>query len=1072
MPTELAQRFLDASAELEGEQRLVTMLFADLAQSTDIMRSLGAERMADLLEELLGGIAQTVYRFEGTIIDVAGDGALCAFGAPIAHEDDAERALRSALAIRAVVAAAAPRVVGTGHELAVRIGVHTGPVVVRMLGQQMRLKYSAVGDAVHLAQRLQGAAAPGEIVVSATTQRLAASPFRFSGPVSLALKGFGEGNVAFKLIGEHDTSERRRVDEDATPFVGRAGELGQLRDRIDELASGRGGIVTIVGDAGIGKSRLIAEARRALPAGYVWLEGRAPSYGQNMPYFIIGQLIRRAARIGDEAPEREARERLRSTIARETGEDRAAALYPFIALALGMRLEPADAEATGRHAGDGLQREVLGALRELVVAVARRSPTVLVYEDVHWSDGASAAAIEDLLTLAADHRVLHVLVMRPDRDAPSWALKQRIDERYPGHTAVELGPLSAQASAQLAGGILGMDDLAADIRGSILGKAEGVPLFLEELTRALVEGGVLKRDGGAWRLTVAERDLRVPDTVEAAILARLDRLEHPVKRVLQIASVIGRVFNYRVLAAVSRANGELQVPLQELQRLEFIREAPRRAEIEYTFRHALIQDVAYQSLLGPRRHELHRRVGDAMEELFGDRATELRGIIAEHFLRGEAWDKAADNFSEAGDAAARLYAYVDARRHYANALAALSHLPDDAVRRTRQFDLIIKEVRVSFVTLDPELIFARMSEAETLARSIPGPDGVIGGDRLRLARVQYWRGRAHYYRNEMREAIQLYKQAREVAQEFNDEELLALPSSVIGQVLLLQGEAGQARVLLEQAAVRLERAANWAEWIRAEGYYGAALAACGEAGEGVRHGERALARALEMGTPTGIGVAQSLLAGTNLLAVDDEGTVRTGRETVATADRTGDKIVLYGGLIYLAFGESRTGRLDEAFATITRLRALESGGRRLILADLSAVAEAELYLNAGRLEASTALIDQALAAAQTVGSRISRGMAERLRGRELVARDPGSWDAAEPHFAASVEAFEGGHMMLQAAETLLVWGKLQMGRGDTRAAVPHLEEAAERFKRAPVMRKYEEAKGYLERITRTGGART
>lgn len=1071
IPTELAQRFLDASAEREGEQRLVTMLFADLAQSTEIMRSLGAERMVDLLEELLGGIAQTVYRFEGTIIDVAGDGALCAFGAPIAHEDDAERALRAALAIRVVVAAAAPRVAGTGHELAVRIGVHTGPVVVRMIGQQLRLKYSAVGDAVHLAQRLQGAAAPGEIVVSATTRRLAAAPFRFSGPLSLSLKGFGEGSVAFRLTGEHDTAERRAVGESTTLFVGRSAELGQLRDRIGELATGRGGIVTVVGEAGIGKSRLIAEARRMVPTGYVWLEGRAPSYGTNMPYFIIGQLVRRASRIGDEDPERDARERLRSMIARETGEERAAALYPLIALVLGMRLESADASASERYVGDALQREVLGALRELVVAVAGRTPLVLVYEDVHWSDRASVAVIEELLTLVNDHAVLHVLAMRPDRDAPSWPLKQRIEERYPRqHTSLTLGPLSAEASAQLASGILGTDDLASDVRGSILGKAEGVPLFLEELTRSLVESGMLKRDGAVWRLTVAARDLRVPDTVEAAILARVDRLENLVKRVMQIASVIGRVFNYRVLAEVSGADGELEGPLQELQRLEFIREAPRRPEIEYAFRHALIQDVAYQSLLGARRTELHRRVGEAMEKLFADRVTELRGIIAEHFLRGEDWVRAVELLSAAGDAASLLYAHAEARQRYTQALEALQHLPDTVTTRQRRFDLVIDRVRVSFIAEGPDRILAQMDDLEALARDLPGPDGTPGADRLRLARVQYWRGRSRYYRNELREAIGYYQQTLTVAQELGDEELLAIPSSVIGQAVLLQGQFSKARVLLAQGAERLEKEGNWAEWIRATAYYGLAVAGTGDYPGGLAIAERALARATEMGSLTGIGVCQVLIASVHFQACDDRRLLDAARAAVEAAERADDKIPLYAGLAYTAWAESRLGRHDDAFASMARSRAVgESAGGRLVLADLFMVADAELHLNVGRVDDAMAIAERAINAAKVSGAAFAAALAHRLHARALAAVRPPVWHLAESDLEASLAALEAGGLVLQIGETELWWGRLLLEHGDRTRAAPHLEKAAARFERAGLIAKHDEAKATLRMAERQSG---
>jgi tetratricopeptide (TPR) repeat protein len=671
----------------------------------------------------------------------------------------------------------------------------------------------------------------------------------------------------------------------------------------------------------------------------------------------------------------------------------------------------------------------------------------------------------------SDHPVLHVLAMRPDQDAPSWPLKQRIEERYSDrHTSLTLGPLSPEASAELAGFVLGTHDLASDIRSSILGKAEGVPLFLEELTRALVEGGMLKREGGAWRLAVAARDLRVPDTVEAAILARLDRLEHPVKRVLQIASVIGRVFSYRVLAEVSQADGELQKPLQELQRLEFIREAPRQREVEYAFRHALIQDVAYQSLLGPRRHELHRQVGDAMETLFADRATELRGIIAEHFLRGEDWAKAVDLLSAAGDAAASLYAHTEARQHYSQALSALEHLPDTVDARRQRFDLVIKRVRVSFIAEGPDRVLSMMDELETLAHELPGPDGTAGTDRLRLARVQYWRGRSRYYRNELREAIGYYQQALAVAQELGDEELLAIPSSVIGQAVLLQGQFAKAKVLLAQGVERLERQGSWAEWIRAAAYYGLAIAGTGDYAGGVAMVERALGRAAEMGSLTGIGVTGILVASVHFQACAEQRVLDAARAAVEAAEQANDKIPLYAGLAFRAWAESRLGRHDDAFASMARSREVgESIGGRLVLADLFMSYDAELHLNAGRIDEAIAIAERAIEASKASGAMFSAALAHRLRARALAASGSPAWHLVELDLEASRAALEAGGLVLQIGETELWWGRLLLAHGDPEAAVAHLTKAAARFEAGDLVAKLSEAKAELMLAERKGG---
>jgi predicted ATPase len=427
-------------------------------------------------------------------------------------------------------------------------------VVMRAIGQDYQLTYTAIGDAVHLTQRLEAAARPGEILVSAKTRQLVASLFRFSEPEPLSLKGFASPQMAAGLLGEQDAVDRRPIDASRAAFVGRESDLATLQARLDELATElAGGVLTIWGEAGIGKSRLVAELHRRTPPTITWLEGRALSYAQNAPYSIIGRQIRRAAgiRVGD--TERSARAKLRDMVTRECGPDQAPKVYPFIATALAMRLEEFEATLVQGLSGDPLQHEVVHALSTLVGATARRAPLVLVFQDLHWSDQASTAAIEELLALAEDHPVLYMLVARPDAQAPSWALRQKIDAVYPHrHTSISLGPLSRQASASLAMNLLKTDSLPTELRELVLEKAEGVPLFVEELTRSLVEQGAVTRQGVSWRLGVSADELRVPDTVQGIILARLDRLDDRLKRVLQVASVVGPVLPYSVLAKGER----------------------------------------------------------------------------------------------------------------------------------------------------------------------------------------------------------------------------------------------------------------------------------------------------------------------------------------------------------------------------------------------------------------------------------------------------------------------------------------------------------------------------------------
>ena len=1048
LPRDLRERFLAAGKEAVGEQRQATILFVDLVQSTELLGALGDEAMADLLDELMGGIAGIVDDLEGTVAEVMGDGALCMFGAPVAHEDDPERALRAALAIGRFVAELSPiRMAEADRRPEVRIGVHTGMVVMRAIGQDYRLTYTAIGDAVHLTQRLQAAARPGEILVSVKTRQLVASLFRFSEPEPFALKGFVGTQAAVRLLGEQDTVQRRPLDASGATFVGRERDLAALQARLDELAAGlAGSVVTIWGEAGIGKSRLVAELRRRAPASITWLEGRALSYAQNAPYSIIGRQLRRAAgiRVGD--TDRSARAKLHNLVTRECGPDEGPTIYPFIATALAMRLEEPEAALVEGLSGDPLQREVVRSLRALVGATASRAPLVLVFDDLHWSDRASTAAIEELLPLAEDHPVLCVLVARPDRQAPSWALRQKIETIYPHrHTSVSLGPLSGPASANLAMRLLAADSLPAELRELLLGKAEGVPLFVEELTRSLVEQGALTQQGGGWRLGVSADELRVPDTLQGIILARLDRLEDPLKRVLQLASVVGPVLPYSVLAKVTGANGQLSAQLRDLQRLDLLRETRRRPDSEYVFKHALIRDVAYSTLLRRQRKQLHRRVGEAMEDLLGQRLGEFQSIIAEHFLRAEDWGRAAEYLLRAGDEAARLSADAEARGHYEKAMNALLRLPDTVENRRRRVDTTLKQVAVSSIAQRPDLNLARLAAAEALAGELPEVDAATGEDRLRLARLRYWMGRIHHVSGDPRQAIAHYRQVLAIGQEVGDEQLTAIPSAMIGMALAVQGQWARAGQLLSQAVPALERGGEWREWCRAVGYLGISMVARGDYHGGVAEAQRALDRALELNDQAIIGSNHILLCVTHVLNERMEALAGAAQQAVKEAERSGEQVILYAGLAFRAWANGRLGHHTAARSDMEHSNAVGAGLGRLILADWFAVARADIALAAGHIEEALTLAEQAVGVASQVGSVFTQALAHRVWAQALAAATPPRWEEADAHMATSLGALESGQARLPAAHARLVWGQVCRGRQDTAAALDHLERAADQF---------------------------
>jgi len=1066
LPKDLAARFLAQGAELHGEQRRVTVLFIDIAQSTETTRLLGPERMAELLDRLLGLIARVVFELEGSVIDFAGDGGLCIFGAPVAHEDDADRALNAALRIQAAL-----RPIGDsvpfGQSLAVRIGIHTGDVVVRALGTDVRLKYSAVGEAVHLGQRLQAAAVPGEILVSAATQSLAPG-FRFGSPQTFRLKGFASDVSAAVLLGEQEIAQRRPIAT-GSMLVGREREVDNLRSRLGALENGEGSIVTIVGDAGIGKSRLLAEIRGTLPTSAPWLEGRAISYGQATPYWIIGQQVRRAAGISSADSQDGAREKLQAMILREAGLERSDAIRPFVEAALGMTLDESDAAVVQRYTGDALQSEIHRAVRELVVQVTTRTGVILVFEDAHWIDAASVRVIDNLLPLVEEHRVMLILVSRGDPEAPSAALLQKIETYYPHrHTRLRLGPLSRADSVRITQNILETPELPLEIAEFVHRKAEGVPLFVEELTRSLVEEGALIRDGDWWRPTVALSALRVPATVQGIIMSRIDRLEEPVKRVLQIASVVGRVFNEPVLNLVE-PTGALRSRLLILQRHEFVHETRGETQNEFAFRHALIQDVAYQSLLESRKKELHQGVGAALETLYPARIGEIRSLLAHHFMRGESWDKALRYSIEAGDAASELYAHPEARTHYENALVAVANLPRSDENRQHLVDTTVKLVAVSIDAEIAETNLARLRRAEPAARELTGTSGAAGGDALRLARIHYWMGRLHHVRGEPREAIGYFRQMLPVAEALGDEELAAMPAAVIGTALTVQGQWGKAKGLLGRAVGAFERKQNWPEWIPFQGYYGVSVAACGDYAGGITEGERALARARELHNEHGIGVSLILLCVTHAMAKDTDHLLATSAAGIAASERAGDRLIEYGCRAFQGWALSRAGEHLAAAESMSRSQAVGEGlGPKLILADWFAVARAEMALNAGHTREAVELCRDALVVAERIGSVFTQGLTHEVWAM-AVAEDSAA--EAEAHFAKAIDLIESGDGVLAAGYVYFEWAQLCERQGHTEDAVGHFSTAALRYEACGLPDRAVKARARLSEITSSARAR-
>ena len=638
------------------------MVITDVVDSTAIMERLGPERSKFLFDEIADLMAEQVRRFDGTVAQLTGDGILALFGAPTAHGDDAERAVRAALGIHDSLARYAGEFAGAyAIELAARVAVNTGLVVVPALDAPPDRLYNALGDTVNVAARLQTHAGAAGVVVGPATARELAHRFELEPLGKLELKGKSEPVQAFRVVGE----STRQVAERSL-LVGREPELAALSEALARLEDGIGAIVSITGEAGIGKSRLVSEVRAQAKDDVRFLVGNATSYTTESPFWPLRDLVRNWLGLGVSEPEGKLRLELKAGVAAALN-GQAEAVYPFLASVLGVALDGPDAQRLRDLSRDSVQRQTFEAVATLFEALARERPLCLVFEDLHWADESTLQLIEELLGLADRDAAAIVLLYRSERQHGSWRLGELARQRFP-HRLVELDlhPLAPVDSKLLAGRAAGAD-LPDEVSELLAARSGGNPFFLEEALRDLVERGVLQPINAHWELTVTVDELTVPLLVQEALQARLDRLEPPTREVASIASVIGRTFGLPVLERLADRE-RLLGALSELQRLDLVVEERRRPTPEYRFRHGLVQEVAYTSLTEARRRELHLAAGKALEDLHAGIPEEAYEALARHFSEAAESAKAIEYLLAAGDAAWALYADRAALAHFRRAL--------------------------------------------------------------------------------------------------------------------------------------------------------------------------------------------------------------------------------------------------------------------------------------------------------------------------------------------------------------------------------------------------------------------
>ena len=716
-PHHLAEKILTSKSAFEGERKQVTVLFADLKGSMELLADRDPEEARKLLDPVLEHMMEAVHRYEGTVNQVMGDGIMALFGAPIAHEDHAVRACYAALRMQGSVTRYAEDVRRRhGIDVQIRLGLNSGEVVVRAIGSDLHMDYTAVGQTTHLAARMEQLARPGTTLITVETLRLAEGYITVKALGPVPVKGLTDPVEVFELTGAGHARTRLQaaVIRGLTRFVGREAEVEHLRRVLTLAGAGRGQVVALVGEAGVGKSRLTYEFTHSHRVqDWLILEASSVSYGKATSYLPVIDLLKGYFKIGDGDDHREMRAKV---LGRVLDLDRA--LEPVVPPLLALLDVPVEDPAWQALNPSERRQRMLDAVKRLLLRESQVQPLLVVFEDLHWIDGETQALLDSLVESLASARLLLLVNYRPEYEH-RWASRT-------AYSQLRLDSLPAESAAELLAALLGPDPGLTQLAQMLVKR--GNPFFLEETVRTLVETGALAGERGAYRLTRPVEALQVPATVQTILAARIDRLPAEDKQLLQAASVIGKDVPHALLAAIAeQAEAALQRGLGHLQASEFLHETGLYPDLQYSFKHALTHDVAYQSLLHDRRRALHARIADAIERLYRDRLAEQVERLAHHALRGEVWDRALTYFRQSGAKAFARAANREAVECFEEALAVLQHLPERRETLEQAIDLRI-DLRHALNSLGQ---FPRMldllREAETLAETL--------GDQPRLGRV-------------------------------------------------------------------------------------------------------------------------------------------------------------------------------------------------------------------------------------------------------------------------------------------------------------------------------------------------
>jgi class 3 adenylate cyclase/tetratricopeptide (TPR) repeat protein len=1034
-PKHLAEKILTSRNALEGERKLVTVLFADLKGSMELLADRDPEEARKLLDPVLERMMEAVHRYEGTVNQVMGDGIMALFGAPLAHEDHAVRACYAALRMQESVNRYAEAVRRTeGIPIQIRVGLNSGDVVVRSIGSDLRMDYTAVGQTTHLSARMEQMAMPGSILIPQGTLNLAEGYVVVKPLGPMPIKGLETPVQVYEVTGAATVRSRLHTAaaRGLTRFVGRDSELEQLRQALDVARSGRGQVVAVVGEPGVGKSRLYWEFIHShRTQGWLIVESSSVSYGKATAFLPIIDLLRSYFQI-------EARDEARKIREKVTGKllslDRA--LEPSLPALLWLLDVPVDDDPHWQRLDPPQRRQrTLDGVKRLLLRESQVQPLLVVFEDLHWIDAETQALLDSLVESLPTACLLLLVNYRPEYQH-GWGSKTY-------YRQLRIDPLPPENAGELLGAILGHDPSLEPVKRLLIERTEGNPFFLEECVRTLVEGQVVLGERGAYRLAKTTHAIQVPATAQAILAARIDRLSPEDKRLLQAAAVIGKDVPFGLLHAIADMPEEaLRRGLSQLQAAEFLYEARLFPDLEYTFKHALTHDVAYGSLLQDRRRHLHARIMEAIEQRYPDRLHEQVEELAHHAFRGEVWDKAVGYLRQAGAKAFARSANREAVAYFEQALAALSQFPETRETQEQAIDLRF-DLRTSLFPLglgEVERIFGYLREAERLARALD--------DQRRLGWVSVYMGHLLWMTGHPTEARTFAQNAQTIAERLDDLSLRVGANFYVATVCLTSGEYRQAETFLRTvvqllAGERYRDRCGLAGFpaVMARGYLAWALAEQGVLDEAIVHGQEGLRIAETLDHPYSLVVGSWGPALAYRLKGEFAHAMALLERALALSRDWNLPTLLPITAGFLGSVYVLSGRVAEGLSLLEQGQNAHESFQTRMVAQLG-----EACMRAGRLEDARAFAGRALALSRERGQRGDEAWSLGLLGEFAVNADPPGADLADEHYWQALALATELGMRPLVAHCRYGLGKLYCRTGDRAIAEEHLVAATTMYR--------------------------